>query len=593
MQYLNSKKFFRQALMLLGGLLIFPSFPGHADWSLVDGARVHPDYRGPTPKKSAVVFSSRSKRPDAIDQIRAFGATRVEWVYSFDPDFTAALKRETGWFGGSLNANIPLDSDAGMAKDFDGNTLVHPRMKAWGGKWNTTTHPETQRATWSRTTRYLDLGVDSIQFDDPLLQLYSAYLWGGDFNPSTLAGFDNYLKNHPNQDALAVHGLAGMRGDYREFLIQRHAVKDAKDYARRRHTFPSTKIWIEYLQHSVIQHFTDLRRHMNTTRGSVVPLSMNLGNLNRPDENQWHFFLASLADYAMAETPINKTSELQMRALTARALGIGFVPSLKPLSIARNRVAIATLYALGAVPIVPWDVYTGNDETGQPKRVFGTQEEYGDLYRFVRTNAELFDNLEQTAVIGIPVPVDNFDKVAVDAVADKLFQRRIPFAFILAGGRERKFAIDAARATQPKLLLLVNSDADFNVANRRALHSLPVPPITADLLSNSMLQSLSPFIVAGNAVDLKLYPRARAIAEPNRLVVHVVDEARGEPGPVDPGCKHRIGIKKSFLGNRDLRSVTWNAGAESVLLDLSDSPTAIFFTVPHCGLWGVLTISLV
>ena len=576
---------------LIASALVLMTLPVRAEWMLIDGARVHPDFHGPVPKKSDVIFSSRTKRPEALSMITAFEATRVEWVYSGDKEFISAIKATAGWFGGTLNANMPLPDDDGMAKDFDGNTIVHPRMKAWGGKWNTTTHPDTQQALRAQAKRYLDLGADSIQFDDPLLQLYSAYLWGGDFNPSTLAGFTKYLAEYPDQAELARAGLIQMQGDYREFLRRNHTVINAKDYANRALSFPSTKIWLKYLEQSIVDNFKSLREYMNAIRGSV-PLSMNLVFLDRPDESGKHFFLSSLADYSIAETAIDKLDEVHMRSLTARALGIGFVPSLRPLGVAENRVAIATMYALGAQPIVPWDVYIGNDAAGHPKRMYGTVAEYGDLYKFVRTRAEIFDHREQTAVVGIPVPVHKFNSAATKAVADKLFQRRIPFAYILTGGSERKFDIDAGRVKHFKLLVSVNPDSEFNAADLQALRSLPVNRINAAQLDDSTLQTLSPFIVAGDASALKLYPRARPSKDPDSLVVHLIDEARGQQEQSDSTCKRRIGIKKSFLGHKEISRITWYTDGEVVSLDLTHNGNEVFFTVPQCKLWGILSFTL-
>ena len=57
---------------------------------------------------------------------------------------------------------------------------------------------------------------------------------------------------------------------------------------------------------------------------------------DRPEEKNWHFFLTEYTDYAMAETPIDNTEALARRAATLRALGIGYVPSLKPRSTPEN-----------------------------------------------------------------------------------------------------------------------------------------------------------------------------------------------------------------------------------------------------------------
>ena len=182
-----------KACALVSLLLVFlwSPLPLHADWSLLDGARVHPEYRGPVPKKSDVIFSTRSKRDNAAEVAKAFGATRIEWVYSTEPEFVHSLQSVAPWFGGTVNSTIPLPKDEGIAKDLEGRPIVAPWMKSWGAKWITTTDPHTREALKGVVQRYLELGASSIQVDDPLLQ-YTAANWGGDFSESSLAGFRSF-----------------------------------------------------------------------------------------------------------------------------------------------------------------------------------------------------------------------------------------------------------------------------------------------------------------------------------------------------------------------------------------------------------------
>ena len=580
-----------------------------ADWLLLDGARVHPDYRGLVPKKSDVIFSTRFKRPEAPEVAKAFAATRSEWVYSTDKEFVNALGAVSGgWFGGALNSNasgvpqVKPPSDAAMAKDFDGNSLIHHLMKAWGGPKSTptthpgrvvtTTHPETQKVLREQARLYLELGADSIQHDDPMLQVYSGIYLGGDFNPTTLAGFNKWLNQYSDKEELRRVGLDNLRGDYREFLKTKFGIRDAQDYMRRHKTLPTTPIWFRYLRQTVREHFLEFRKFLNATSGKQVPLSMNLGILEWPDEKKWHFFLAPLASYAMAETPIDKTWELASRAATTRAFGIGYAPSLKPRSRAENRVAIATFYALGGVPLVPWDVYEGNDEKGQAKRFFGRPEDYGDLYAFVRKHPQLLDDKELAAVVGIPVPVHKFNTAVTSQLVKRLADNRVPFAFILTGGSEDKFRVNLDRARHFKALVMANADSDFRPIDLREIQSLPVHRINAAQLSEETLRGLSPFVAAGEAIALKLYPRATMKSANKNLLIHVIDEAKGELRAIDPACRRRIGITKAFTGQRKIANATWYSGETATKLTITDGTREVLVTIPECKLWGVLSFDL-
>lgn len=577
---------------LLAGLL-FTHAPGIAlaEWALPDGAQVHPAYHGNVPRRSDVVFSSRSKRPEAPALAKAFGATRIEWVYTSDQAFVTSLKDAAPWFGGTLNANGPLPSDAGFARDFDGDILLAPWMKAWGGRWITTTHPETRRALSEQALLYLKLGANSIQFDDPQLQYFAAQTQGGDFNPSTVAGFPQFLASQRDQAAVKTAGLAGFTGNYRDFLISTQGVTDNKDYLRRFRSFPSTKLWLRYVQSTVEDYFVYMRKLINDGQPKSVPLSMNISALYEPNEANRFFFLARLADYAIAETQTADLVQMTSQAATARALGMGFVPSIRPLGLAENRVAIATLYALGGEPVVPWDTYAGNDQAGQPKRFFGSVEEYGDLFHFVRAYPALFDGLETAAMVGIVVPVDKFRSETTKDVSKKLTEKQIPYAFVPVGGSQVRYQLDVMRLRHFKLLVTVNPDSDYLREDLETITASKVPRSDAGALTDDVVARLRPFIAAPGGERLRIVARA-APADSSRLVVHVIDTARADQTAVDTECRRRIGVESSLLGPGKISSVTWTTTAETKHLVSALNATQLFVTLPSCPMWGILEFQM-
>jgi hypothetical protein len=561
-----------------------------AEWSLAQGAQVHPPYHGPVPAKSDVIFSSRFKRPEAVPVAQAFGTTRFEWGYSFDKPFVDSLLAVAPWYGGAVNSNGPLPSDAGWARDFDGNVIVHPMMRAWGGRLVTTTHPQTQQVLAEQIQRFMDLGARSIQVDDPLLQVASALYFGGDFNPSTQEGFKAWLAKHPDRQELAKIGLADLQGSYVDYLKAKEGVKNAQDYAARYRRFASTKYWLAYIRSTVAEQYGRMRKQLREGRPTPVAMSMNLSVLYEPSETNPYFFLAPFADYAMAETHIDDLPQMASQAATTRALGLGFVPSIRPRSTAENRAAVATLYALGGQVIVPWDVYAGNDEKGQAKRYFGTEQEFGDLYRFVRQRRQFFDGHESAAAVGIVVPVRKPAGDSLKALVKRLVDRHIPFAYVPVGGSGPVYAVDGQKAARFKLLVSAHPDGDFTGAELKALADTRVPRIAAADLKDDALEALRPFLAAPGAERLRLF--ARAVPEdPSRLVVHVIDEARSAPG-ADPTCKRRIGIRNEMLGGARVAQAQWASAGTLVDLKAEPGSREVFFDLPECPLWGLMAIRL-
>ena len=566
-----------------------PVLPG----GLPGAAQVHPPFHGVVPSGSDVVFSTRFKRTEAMQVFTAYQGTRVEWVYSNDAAYVSQFKTVTPWFGVTLNANPKLATDAGEVRDFDGQPLAAPWMKGWGVLWASSAHPDAQAAWSQQLQEAVQLGASSIQFDDPQLQMFAANNQGGDFNPAMQQGFAAWLRSHAAPAAVKAAGLQdlGSGGSaYRDWLSSQHGVRNTADYRQRLRQLPSTPLWLAYTRHTVLQWHRQLRAQAARLAGRPVPWSMNLAGLYEPLASNSFFFLAPLADYSMAETQIKDWPLQVMQAATARALGMGFVPSIKPLSLAENRTGIASLYALGGQVVVPWDVYDGNDAQGKGKRFFGAPDDYADLYAFVRAHPALFDNRESTPVVGVVVPVDKGQAGPLRNLAQRLVAQQVPFAFVPVGG-DANYRADPARLRHFALLVTTNPDADYPPDALQALAASGVQRVSSAALTAEKIADLQPFQVAPGAENLRLLPRANP-GQRQHLVVHVVDAARGDKAAADPNCRRRIGLRRSMLDGA-VSSAQWvqPTGTVTVTPDTA-SRTHVFFGLPGCALWGVLDIQL-
>lgn len=573
--------------------LLHPLGAGAAEWQLTDGAMVHPEYNKPKPRHSDVILSTRFKRENAVEIIKAYGANRVEWVYSTDKAYVDSITEAVEWFGGTLNSVMTLPDANGLAHDFDGQPLVPPWMRSWGAKLISIAHPAARKLLEDTARRYIDLGASSIQFDDPLLQVQSGYR-GGDFSDLVLAEFRKFLTNYPDKHELDRLGITDTTSfDYRQFLTDRFGIRNADEYQQRYRLLPTTPLWMQFHRASVKTYFSEFRATLNNYRGGYFPLSMNLSSISGPNESRPDFFLAEYADYAIVETPIEDIDALQVRAATYRALGIGYVPSILPRSLQENRRAIATLYALGGQPLVPWDVYITVGPEAKPDRFFGAPQDYADLYHFVRKNAHLFDGLEQAAVVGIVVPVDKYRPRETSELVRRLMKYNMPFAFVLTGGIHRKFAIDLALARNYKLLITANAERDYAPGTLQTLATIPVPRISASELSDHAVEALSPFVAKNSSTNLRLYPRNAPWQEnPRALVVHVVDSAIHEESGTSSACERTVGIKAGAIPGHGIKAVSWQSGNAVRHPSWIRDGLDFLINIPECVLWGMLRIEL-
>jgi hypothetical protein len=557
-------------------------------FQLTRSVLAHPPYHGQVPPKSAVVFSTRFPRPEAFEAAKAFGATRIEWVYSMDSQYVSRLRVIAPWFGGTLNANgTPggLPTEDGYAKDFDGQTVKAPWMSGWDGRWLSVAHPDSRKLLLDQAKQYAALNAASLHFDDPVFEYYAGLHQAGDFNPATLRAFPEFLANYPDRQAVRKAGLEGFSGDYRELLRERFQVRDRQDYLRRWRTFPTSSLWLAHLRASVHSFFLQLRSELKNAQRRELPISMNLTELIEPSSNNPHFFLAALADYSMAESQIRDYSRMVSQAATARALGMGYIASLRPQDKDENRAAIASLYAMGAPVVVPWDVYTGSDAQGKATRYFGTSADYGDLYKFVRTHSSLLDGFEPATVVGVVADVNYTPVAAIRSAVALLAERQIPFAFVPVD-RGQRYPIEATRIERLKSLVVLDGVDD---RDQRALAALDLPQVRNDTINAAWQEQMRPFILSPGAERVRLFPRAFG-GDPSRLVIHVVDTSAAPLNGSERECRRRLGVKRGMVPDWQRASAQWATSVRKVAVTVDSSPDGVFVTLPTCPLWGILEI---
>jgi len=554
-------------------------------WRLTDGAGALPPLKRRAPLGGDVIFSTRFKRENSVEMARAFGATRVEWVYSSDPAFIQEIKASGALFGATINANPKLPSDEGYARDFDGRPLVAPWMVHWGAKWATTTHPVTQQAQFDAVKRAIDAGADSIQHDDWKLQSDSVH-FGGDFDERTLAGFREYLAKQVSAERRAELGIKDVPTfDYRRYLNERFSISSAREYANRWRSLPTTPLWMAYMRESIKPYFRELRSLLDTYRGKYTPLSMNV---YEPAPTVDKLFMLEFADYAIGEMPTQDNAKQLLASATMRAAGIGFSPSLIPKSVAEARLQIARYYALGAAPVVPWDVYMPDVSGSAQPRYFGRLDDYADLYRFVRSNPGLFNGWDQAPVVGIVVPVGVFKEGETLSAIRALAGAQVPFTILFSSGGEVKPVLDAERLARLRLIVRVNPISDFPEVDRKLFSASRKPVIEARDLTRDLLRELAPVSISGTAATIQAIPRLTS-SNRTRLIVHFVPaEAHGDRN--SDGGFTAVVRPIAQLGPR-VASATWySAKGERLDVAVEIVGQNFSFKLPGVREWGILDI---
>lgn len=310
------------------------------------------------PRHGDVCLSSRWRHPrndkdphDTFRDAAAFHATRLDWVYSFDPAWIRECRQRGYKFGGTLNTKLPdapgqSTRKKGRVLNKAGEPVTAPWMKEWKAWWGCVNSPEYRRSYLAHAKLLIDGGADSIHMDDPGLNA-TAVKWGG--------CHCEYCRKRAEDQGASLD-------------------RDMKTFQEA----------------SVKEFYACMRKEIDRYAGRHIPFSSN-------NYDGGTGFPTKLFEYGIAELPerSGKADLLYRKFSESSRQGRAQVFTFVSVDVPLTRRVIATAYACGGQVLVPYDVYHENHP-----RIFGNPEEYADLYGLARASAMLLDGYEDAAVAG-------------------------------------------------------------------------------------------------------------------------------------------------------------------------------------------------
>jgi hypothetical protein len=348
----------------------------------------------------------------AMDEvIHMWKPTRIEWSYVSTPETIWTAQKAGLTFVGALNT-IAFDGPDQDAVLFDGSRAVAPWMQSFkGGKgvgWACVNKPPTLPRRIEQIKNYEKLGVNTIQYDDWMFNLHCVF-WGGCFCKDCMAGFTDYLNRNASPEDMKAAGVDSWQGfDYREYLKQ-HGRTSTADYLAKRGSDP-------LCNHFRLFQILSTRAYFEKLAAAEPGMRLTV-NSNASPARIANSFLLDMTDYLVGETEFQTDKDLHDLMCTlklADALNLPQVvsphPRLVKPQIDEVRRAIALTYAMGHRMLIPWDVYVNSEAD----RWFGKPDEYGDIYDFVRSNADLLDGYRAWSGVVVTAPIST-DPAAMTA----------------------------------------------------------------------------------------------------------------------------------------------------------------------------------
>lgn len=179
-------------------------------------------------------------------------------------------------------------------------------------------------------------------------------------------------------------------------------------------------------------------------------------------------------------------------------------PVGRALYVQRSRRLIALTYSLGSATFAPYDRWIrGYDGVTHGVRFFGTYEEFGDLYRFVRDNAKLYEGFEEVFATGDKMGPVRSGTLPADAAP-----------VVLSGGSGDLFACVRAKpgdSKAPVVVHFVDWKADFGDREMPIDDSYGREPFTArlnnEMFGGSVSRPLKMYLLRPGSSPVRLFGR--------------------------------------------------------------------------------------
>jgi len=563
--------------------------------------------RTPVFKRSAIPFSTRWQRPQALAVLQSFHATDCLWVYGNKKEFAVTVQAAGLRYQGTLNGLQGLakatpgksaaGDPSGRHEDLDGNKNMPSWMVTFKPPHYTgcCNHPAFRDLFFADAKAYVDMGVDMIHVDDSAMNSSWVNYAGVCFCEPCRAAFREYLRKAHSTEELKALGIEAIDTfDYRQHL-KATGIPHTAAYRKAFKTLPLTPDFVAFQTESTRAFYRDLRarldewspgKHIAISVNELIPLPVSDGNARLVHADLVDFYHGEAYDRSLAT---NLTG-----GKTAEALGLQHVSTPVLQGVADGARTLALAYALGQFQLVPWDVYMGSDETGSLPRYNGTREDFGAFYDLIHAQPQLFDSARSLAVVGVLVNADVEDTARVTRFCARLAARQVPFHLLVSARRQSRILVREADLRCLRVLVtlspLASLPADDRACVERVLAERRLRRLDGDADVEGFLSSrgLDTLGFEGPA-GICLFPRQ---ADDGTVLIHAVNWNLS----VDPGRPEVYGSVTVSLRHRRqwgaiAKATYWQPGAAAVDLTPELHADGLRITLPQLATWGILALA--
>ncbi|MHA6482907.1 OmpL47-type beta-barrel domain-containing protein [Paenibacillus sp. strain BS8-2] len=533
---------------------------------------------------SSVFLSSRWYREDGqdgqlgtLDMIKRFMVTDDKWTYLTNQTQISNIVRQGVSFQGSLNTN--LGTDQGRAKYFDGTSIVAPWM-TWGATWGSVHDPVYYQLALETGKQIIDAGASGIQFDDWAGGV-AAGNFGGDFCDACMVQFSEYLNANYSAQQLLDWDITDIETfNYKTYLQTRFNISTNAEYAGIKAQSPLNGAFTQFHYDATVDFHQRLYSDLLDYAGRPFEYSNNAPFIQNSSTST--HFLHDLFSYGMGESAEAALTIDNIVTNGSLATGLGKPHIISPLpeSVDGIRHSIAAAYSNGQYVLIPWDVWLHGST-----RYFGSVEEYGDIYHFIRQYPFLFDGHEVPAKAGILTRWDEVNVATLRDLSMKLFNSGVPFKDIVVNYDSPAYELKASDLVGLEALIAYTPLSQFSASDQQLIANSGVPVITVqDVNAGNWLSDKQSVSISG--AD-KLYATVRSMDEPNDTkVIHLLNRN-------DAAVQNSLVTinDADFFGGAGIEAVLYRPGYNPLTLAIAGAGAGKHtLMIPELEEWGIIRI---
>lgn len=497
---------------------------------------------------------------DTLATAKAFKVDRILWIYENPPEFNERVRAAGIGIGTTMSANAretwqgvwPREEirsfiDRFTITNVKGEQVLQPHMHrfrdAMVGHWLPDhTNPEWMDFYTDYVVGLYGQGIDAVHRDTAALN-FSAPRAGGTFTDSAVEFFRRYLEDRYSVDQLAEWGVQ----DVSDFNVRDHFKElgaPTDDELIHWRGSPLMPIYIEAMMKADQVFFRQVRHRVEERTGRVIPWALNAAGPVRAHEESFDFRIGEFQSHFNQPQTILYLNEMVRREGKIQAW-VSMVDrnyETLPDFIPDTRRHIATVYAVGSIPLVPWCMYMHD-----APRFYGRIEDFGDLFHFVSENRHHFDEHELIDATGI----DTLARLYSWRPNQELHYPKERIAAVVRLNRENLFAFARHKADAADIVLhLVDWNAETgpfeltldpvaltgaSVVDLQLLRpgevAISIQKYTGETIELPALDPWGLLVVTPTDASADLLPAPRVKAPTRRMVPENMPAIFADPGP--------------------------------------------------------------